>query len=97
MRFYHLGNYTDAIGYYDRALAIDPTVVFASYDKGNALEALENYSDAITYFDKALALDPNHVLAMIGKGLHLTNWEIIRKPFSIMTRLRRQIQDIFLT
>ena len=54
--FYHLGNYTGAITYYNRALAIDPSVVFASYDKGNALEALENYSDAITYFDKALAL-----------------------------------------
>ena len=53
--FYHLGNYTGAITYYDRALTIDPSVVFASYDKGNALEALEKYSDAITYFDKALS------------------------------------------
>jgi tetratricopeptide (TPR) repeat protein len=50
----------------DRALIIDPTIVFAQYDKGNALEALENYSEAITYFDKALSLDPKHVLAMIG-------------------------------
>ena len=58
--FYHLGNYTEAIDYYDR--------VFAQYDKGNALEALENYSESITYFDRTLALDLKHVLALIDKS-----------------------------
>jgi tetratricopeptide (TPR) repeat protein len=31
--YYHFGNYAEDITYYDQALSIDPTVVFAWYDK----------------------------------------------------------------
>jgi tetratricopeptide (TPR) repeat protein len=35
-----LGNYTEAISYYDKVLAIDPKDVNALYNKGNALYSL---------------------------------------------------------
>src|SRR5262249_35337186 len=66
-----LGNYTTAIKYFDKALAIDPNYVSALNDKGLALGYLGNYTGAIMYFDKALAIDPNYVPALNGKGLVL--------------------------
>ena len=66
-----LGNYTQAIMYFDKALAIDPKNVAALTNKGNALGGLGNYTQAITYYDKALAIDPRYVLAIIGKGYAL--------------------------
>jgi tetratricopeptide (TPR) repeat protein len=56
--FYHLGNYSQAITYYDKALAIDPNNAVALTDKGNALSALGNFTVSIAYFDKALTIDP---------------------------------------
>ena len=39
-----LGNYTQAIQYYDKALAIDPNNAIALYNKGNTLNNLGNYT-----------------------------------------------------
>jgi tetratricopeptide (TPR) repeat protein len=37
---YQLGNYTEAIGYFDKALAIDPKDEVALYEKGVVLDKL---------------------------------------------------------
>ena len=66
-----LGNYTQAIPYLDRALAIDPKYDYALYNKAVALNGLGNYTGAITYLDKTLAIDPKNEKALSGKGLNL--------------------------
>ena len=43
----NLGNYTGAIQYYDKALAIDPKDVNALDNKGVSLGSLRNYTGAI--------------------------------------------------
>ena len=63
-----LGNYTKAILYLDKVLAIDPNDKFALYNKGASLNNLGNYTQAIPYLDKALAIDPNFKEALNGKG-----------------------------
>ena len=71
-----LGNYTGAIKYLDRALAIDPKYEDALYFKGDALNSLGNYTQAIQYFDRALAVDPSDILPLSDKGealIHLGN------------------------
>lgn len=40
MALNHLGNYTGAIEYFDKALAIDPNDEAALYNKGNSLDHL---------------------------------------------------------
>jgi tetratricopeptide (TPR) repeat protein len=45
-----LGNYPEAILYYDKALAIDPQYVYALNNKGKALDDLGNYTGAIVYY-----------------------------------------------
>jgi tetratricopeptide (TPR) repeat protein len=68
-----LGNYTGAILYYDKALAVDPHNVNALTNKGNALNNLGNHTGAILNFDKALAVDPHNVNALTNKGNALNN------------------------
>ena len=68
-----LGNYTDGIKYYDKALAIDPHDVRALINKGWALHKIGNDTGAIEYYDKALAIDPNNTFALTNKDaiLHM--------------------------
>ena len=67
----NLGNYTQAIQYYDKVLAIDPKYVAALNNKGSALGRLGNHTQAIQYFDKALDIEPKNVAALYNKALAL--------------------------
>ena len=53
-----MGNYTQAIQYYDKALAMDPSDKTALNSKGFALYYLGDYTQTIQYFDKAFTMDP---------------------------------------
>ena len=55
--FNRLGDYEQAIIYFDKALSIDPKNEYALANKGVALDRLRNYSEAMKYFDKALDID----------------------------------------
>jgi tetratricopeptide (TPR) repeat protein len=70
-----LGNYTQAITYLDKALAIDPHDVDALNNKGGTLMDLGNYTEAIPYLERALAIDPNYKWALDNKGLTLADLE----------------------
>ncbi|OPX73492.1 MAG: Tetratricopeptide repeat protein [Methanoregulaceae archaeon PtaU1.Bin059] len=54
------GRFTDAIDYYDRALAIDPECSIAYLAKGVSLHNLGRYDEAIACYDKAFLLDPGN-------------------------------------
>lgn len=62
------GNYTGAILYYDKVLAMDSHYVNALTSKGLTLDKLGNYTGAIQYFDKALAMDPKDEVALYNKN-----------------------------
>jgi len=70
---YQLGNYNQAISYYDQVLEIDPNHLDALNNKGAVLLKLWRLEQAIPYFDKALEIDPNNVNALINKGLYTIN------------------------
>jgi uncharacterized protein YjbI with pentapeptide repeats len=67
------GNYTGAIKYLDKVLAMDPKNVNALTDRAAALDDSGSYTQAILYYNKALAIDSHHINALIGKGLALYN------------------------
>ena len=91
MAYLNEGNYTDAISYFDKALAINPNYPLALNNKGAALYGLGIYNESIAYFDKALsvnpgyttAIQPTNALALAGKKLDLATFsktKIIAKP-----------------
>ena len=70
---FNSGNYTGAIKYYDKDLAINPNDINTLNNKGVALDSLGNYTGAIKYYDKALAINPNDINTLNNKGVALDN------------------------
>ena len=68
-----LGNFTEAIKYFDKVLTIEPDNVDALNNIGAALGSLGNFTEAIKYFDKVLAIEPDNVKALISKDKALGN------------------------
>jgi tetratricopeptide (TPR) repeat protein len=79
MLFLSQGNYTQAIQYYDKALAIDPNDKLALNGKGNTLSGQGNYTQAIQYYDKALTLDPKDKVILRNKADVLLNQALYDK------------------
>ena len=50
------GNYSGALDYYHKVLAIDPNDTYTLSSIGKVFYHLHNYRGAIAFFDKALAL-----------------------------------------
>jgi tetratricopeptide (TPR) repeat protein len=65
--------YSEGLGYYDKALAIDRNFSEAWVAKGVALNNLGRYNEAIDSFDRSLALDPGNAAAWHLKSVTLMN------------------------
>jgi tetratricopeptide (TPR) repeat protein len=63
---YNQGNYTKAIQYYDKALAIDPNNKAILDSKADTLVILGNYTQALQYYDKVSTIDPKY--GLFGKA-----------------------------
>jgi serine/threonine protein kinase/Tfp pilus assembly protein PilF len=63
-----LGKFAEAIGCFDKALAIDPKDAMAWSNKGAVLVQLERWEEAAACFDKALSNDPRLALAWHNKA-----------------------------
>jgi tetratricopeptide (TPR) repeat protein len=67
--FYFLKNdFENALGWYDKAIGINPNHADALNNKGLALHKLENYEEAIKCFDKAINIDRNYANAFYNKA-----------------------------
>jgi len=55
-----LGNYEEAISYFDKALQIEPESIRFLKNKGLVLMALEEFYEAWIIYDKILEIDPNN-------------------------------------
>lgn len=63
-----LGLYQEAIGYWDRVLAIDPVCVQALFNKGFALMGLKRYAEALDLARETLRLEPLYKEAGFNYG-----------------------------
>jgi S1-C subfamily serine protease/tetratricopeptide (TPR) repeat protein len=64
-----LGKKSEAIGDYDRAIALNPKFAQAYYNRGNAKYALGNKPGAIGDYDLAIALNPQDAQAYNNRGI----------------------------
>jgi tetratricopeptide (TPR) repeat protein len=70
-----LGNHSEAIKYYDKALEINPTYIVSLNNKGVALSNLGNYQEALKWYDKALEQKPGD-LDMIANKARILGLEL---------------------
>ena len=66
--FFDQGDFTEALKYYYKALAIEPNYISVLHNKGVALHELGNYTEAIKYYDRALTIDPKFTYSLNNKG-----------------------------
>lgn len=67
----NLGQYSDAIAAYDKAVFIRPAHADAWNNRGVALEKLGQFSEALSSYDKAVALQPGYADAWYNRGVAL--------------------------
>ena len=67
----NLGQYSDAIAAYDKAVFIRPAHADAWNNRGVALEKLGQFSEAVSSYDKAVTLQPGYADAWYNRGVAL--------------------------
>ena len=63
-----LGQFEEAILWYDLAISKNPKDPFTWYDKGNVYDNMGKYQEAISSYDKVLEMKPNDTSAMYNKA-----------------------------
>lgn len=66
-----LGNYSESLISFDRALAIQPDDYMTWLKRGGVLTYLDRYTDAISSFERAIKIQPNDKTAILFKGMAL--------------------------
>jgi len=87
MAYLNAGNYTEAISYFDKALAINPNYSLALNNKGAALYDRGIYNESIAYFDKALSVNPYYTTALYNKGASLNKLGIYNESIAYFDRV----------
>ena len=67
----NLGQYSEAVAAYDKAVFIRPYNVDAWNNRGVALNNLGQYSEAVSSYDKAVTLQPAYADAWYNRGIAL--------------------------
>jgi tetratricopeptide (TPR) repeat protein len=87
MAYLYVGNYTEAIPYFDKALAINPNYTLALNNKGAALYGIGIYNESIAYFDKALSVNPGYTTALYNKGAALSKLGIYNESIAYFDKV----------
>jgi tetratricopeptide (TPR) repeat protein len=69
----NIGNYTEAIIYFDKVLAAEPNNTEALHGKGLTIDNFGNHTDAVEIYDEILTIDPDNMDALASKGVILYN------------------------
>ncbi len=62
------GEYSEALGFFERVIALSPRLSSAYSNKGNVLKELGRYEESVICYDKAIALESNNHEAYSNKG-----------------------------
>jgi tetratricopeptide (TPR) repeat protein len=87
MAYLNTGNYTEAITYFDKALAISPNYSLTLNNKGAALYGLGIYNESIAYFDKALSVNPRYTTALYNKAATLSKLGIYNESIAYFDKV----------
>ena len=89
-KLYREGQYQQAIGVYEKAIAIDPYDCVAHYNQAMALMELARYKEAVDHFNEAIRLEPKFYLPRYERGvayMRMSNFERAMNDFTLAKRL----------
>ena len=79
------GRYEEAIGYFDKALALDPNHDYALTSKGEALDRLGRHKEAVEYYERVLASNITDFYGNnMNKGISLLGLGSYRKQLDTL-------------
>ena len=87
----YLGNFTEAIADFDKAIQNDPNYVFAYFNRANTTSILNMHQDAIKFYTKALSIDPDFHEAFFFRAnayLELNDYKNAIKDYSGVIRIK---------
>jgi len=70
-----IGQYEEAVSWYDIAIRKNPHDIVAWYNKGNVLDNMGKQKEAIFCYDKVLEIIPNDISSMYNKAIVLSKIE----------------------
>jgi len=68
LAYYYGNEYEKSLDRFQIILKLEPNNIFALFNAGTILPALQSYEESITYFDRMLAIDPDNTAALSRKG-----------------------------
>ncbi len=83
-----LGQYEEALSWYDKALKIDPKDVNTMFKKALLLSKTGKYEQAVFLFDQVIEIDPTLVSALVNRKIIL---EKLGKHFGVVPLSDKQL------
>ena len=69
--YFDAERFTDAISWYEKAVALDPKDADVSTDLGVSYYYTNRTDEALTRFEESLKINPNHTKTLLNKGIVL--------------------------
>lgn len=82
-----IGQYEEAVSWYDIAIKKNPKDIVAWYNKGNVLDNMGKRVEAIYCYDKVLAIIPNDISSMYNKAIALSKIEKFEESVSLFNEI----------
>lgn len=86
-RLDELGQYEEAVSWYDIAIKKNPRDIVAWYNKGNVLDNMGKREEAIYCYDKVLDIIPNDISSMYNKAIVLSKMEKFEEATSLFDEI----------
>ena len=86
---HEIGEYEDAIEYYDQSLELSPNQTHVLHFKALALNELQKYKQALKIIDKAIEIDPNDYSLLNTKGLIYKQKKNINKAIKYLNEANK--------
>jgi tetratricopeptide (TPR) repeat protein len=82
-----LGQFEEAISWYDIAISKNPKDIVAWYNKGNILDNLGRHNEAIHCYDRVIEIVPNDSSAMYNKATILARIGKLEEAVSLYDKI----------
>jgi len=82
-----IGQYEEAVSWYDIAIKKNPRDIVAWYNKGNILDNMGKLKESISCYDKVLEIIPKDISSMYNKAIVLSKYKKYEEATSLFDEI----------